>query len=168
MSKRSCKAAALIGVGLTFFVFTAAAGFAADANRQDGWQPGSAYNKMYDASELDAFKATVVKVTEVVPMPGMSAGVAIIVKEAPEEEPIEVHVCPTWYMDKGGVGLKRGDRVKIRGVWAEIDGKDVFLASKIKKGDYFVLKVRLTKDGKPFWSMSQEELEQETASVGSQ
>ena len=167
MSMRSCKAAALIGVGLTFFIF-GAADLAADSSRQDGWQPGSAYNKMYDASELDAFRATVVKVTEVVPMPGMSKGVAMIVKEAPDEEPIEVHVCPTWFMDKGGVGLKRGDRVKIRGVWAEIDGKDVFMASKIKKGDYFVLKVRLTKDGKPFWTMSQEELERERASVGSQ
>jgi hypothetical protein len=41
------------------------------------------------------------------------------------------------------------------------------MASKIKKGDYFVLKVRLTKDGKPFWTMSPEELEQEKKTEGS-
>jgi hypothetical protein len=161
-------ATAWIAVGLMIFVFGASIGFADDSNRQDGWQPGSPYNQLYDASETDYFRANVVKVTEIVPMPGMSTGVAIMVKEAPDEEPIEVHVCPTWYMDTSGIGLRRGDRIKIRGVWAEIDGRDVFLAAKIKKGDYFVLKVRLTKDGKPFWSMSEEELAREKVAAGSQ
>jgi hypothetical protein len=70
-------------------------------------------------------------------------------------------------MKPGSIGLKRGDRVKIRGVWTKINGKDVFLASKIKKGGYFVLKVRFTKDGKPFWALSNKELIQEKSSVGS-
>jgi hypothetical protein len=159
---------ALIAVMLPVFLLSVANTVAADPNRKDGWEQGSSYNKLYDASETDYFRANVVKVKEIVPMQGMSAGVALIVKEAPDEEPIEVHVCPKWYMDKGGIGLKRGDRIKIRGVWAEIDGKDVFLAAKIKRGDYFVLKVRLTKDGKPFWSMTEEELNNEKTAVGSQ
>ena len=159
---------ALIAVMLPVFLLSIANAVAADANRKDGWEQGSPYNKLYDASETDYFRANVVKVKEIVPMQGMSAGVALIVKEAPDEEPIEVHVCPKWYMDKGGIGLKRGDRIKIRGVWAEIDGKDVFLAAKIKRGNYFVLKVRLTKDGKPFWSMTEEELNKEKTAVGSQ
>ena len=100
-------------------------------------------------------------------MQGMAPGVAIYVRETQDDEPIEVHVCPSWYMKPGGIGLKRGDRVKVRGVWAEIDGKDVFMASKIKKGDYFVLKVRLTKNGMPFWTMTPEELEQEKKASGS-
>jgi hypothetical protein len=133
-----------------------------------GWESGSPYNKFYDASELDSFKARIVKVTEVVPMPGMSRGVALHVKESPDDEVIVVHVCPTWYMKSGGIGLKRGDRVKVRGVWAEINGKDVFLASKIKKGNYFVLKVRLTKDGTPFWTMSEDEVNKEKTAVGSE
>ena len=45
--------------------------------------------------------------------------------------------------------VKQGDRVKIKGVWAEIDGKDVFMASKVKKGDYFQFKVRLTAEVAP-------------------
>ena len=134
---------------------------AGDTKDKGGWGTNSPYNKMYNAAELDAFKATIVKIKELRPMPGMSDGVAIYVKEAKDDEPIEVHVCPSWFMKPGAIGLKRGDRVKVRGVWAEIGGKDVFMASKIKKGDYFVLKVRLTKDGKPFWTMSPEELEQE-------
>ena len=90
-------------------------------------------------------------------MPGMSPGVVMIVKES-DDEAIDVQICPTWYRDAESIGLKRGDQVKIRGVWAEIGGKDIFMASKIKKGDYFVLKVRLTKDGTPFWTMTPQQL----------
>jgi hypothetical protein len=32
------------------------------------------------------------------------------------------------------------------------------MASKVKKGDSYEFKVRLTKDGTPFWTMSPEEL----------
>ena len=34
----------------------------------------------------------------------------------------------------------------------------VHVGDKVKKGDFFEFKVRLTKDGKPFWTMSKEEL----------
>ena len=125
-----------------------------------GWELGSPYNKLYNAVELDSFRGEVAKVMEVVPMAGMSPAVALQVKESGSET-VDVQVCPSWYIEPGSVGLKRGDKVKIRGVWAEIDGRDVFMASKIKKGDYFVLKVRLTKDGTPFWTMSPEQLAKE-------
>ncbi|MGB8426314.1 MAG: hypothetical protein WCD88_11060 [Desulfobacterales bacterium] len=144
---------------------TAVTAAAADAPKDmSGWEAGSPYNKFYKASELDSFKAEVVKVTEVVPMAGMAPGVALQVKESADEV-VEVQVCPSWYIDPGNIGLKRGDKIKIRGVWAEINGRDVFLASKIKKGDYFSLKVRLTKDGTPFWTLSSEQLALEKQST---
>lgn len=139
-----------------------------DSPAMDGWGPQSPYNAKYKVIDLDSFKARVVKIMEVVPMAGMSPGVALQVQERGDDEVIEVHVCPSWYMTPGSIGLNRGDLVKIRGVWAEIDGKDVFMASKIKKGEYFVLKVRLTKDGKPFWTMTPDELARERAAVGSE
>ena len=141
--------------------------FAGDTKNMGGWELNSPYNKKYKPGELDAFRATITNIKEIKPMPGMAPGVAIYVRETEDDETIEVHVCPSWYMKPGGIGLKRGDRVKVRGVWAEIDGKDVFMASKIKKGDYFVLKVRLTKNGMPFWTMTPEELEQEKKASGS-
>lgn len=58
-------------------------------------------------------------------------------------------------------GDAKGDRIKLRGAWAEIDGKDVFLVSKIKKEDDWQFKVRLTSDGTPFWTMTPEELDKE-------
>ena len=39
------------------------------------------------------------------------------------------------------------------------------MASKIKKGNYFEFKVRLTKNGKPFWTMTPEELSRERAAA---
>ena len=135
-------------------------GLAAEKKDMGGWERGSPYNQLYDVSELEKFRAWVVKVTEVIPMPGMSPGVALHVREgnSPGAEITVVHVCPTWFMKPSNIGLKPGDRIKIRGVWAEINGEDVFMAAKIKKGEYFALKVRLTKDGKPFWTMDSKEL----------
>jgi len=141
-------------------------GYAGEKKDMRGWEKDSPYNKLYDASEMDSFKARIVKIKEVTPMPGMSPGVALHVRESKDETTI-VHVCPAWYMGTKDIGLKRGDRIKIKGVWAEINGEDVFIASKIKRGDFFVLKVRLTKGGTPFWTMSPEELAKEKAAVGS-
>ena len=148
---------------LGVFLFDLSISYSGEKDDMGGWGVDSEYNKHYDATELDSFKAYVVKVTEVTPMPGMSPGVALHVREAksPDAEIIVVHLCPTWFIKPESIGLKRGERVKLRGVWAEINGEDVFLASKVKKGDYFALKVRLTKDGKPFWTMSSEELAKE-------
>jgi hypothetical protein len=129
-----------------------------------GWESGSPYNKHYKVSELDNFRATVVDIIEVIPMEGMSPATAITVKESDDDDPILVHICPTWFSGKDSLGLKKGDRIKIRGVWAEIEGRDVFLAAKIKKGDYFEFKVRLTRDGTPFWTMSEEQLARERES----
>ena len=126
-----------------------------------GWEKEGAYNKLYKPSELDKLKCRVKKVTEVVPMKGMSPGIALIADDGDGEEFV-VHVGPKWYLGES-TGIQRGDKLKIRGSWAEIDGEEVFMASKIKKGDFFVLKVRLTKDGTPFWTMTPEELAREQA-----
>jgi hypothetical protein len=59
------------------------------------------------------------------------------------------------------IGLKIGDKIKVRGVWADIDGKEIFMASKLKKGDNLELKVRRTRDGVPYWTMTPEEVAKE-------
>ena len=93
-------------------------------------------------------------------MPGMSPGTVVIVREG--SATFEVHLCPTWYRKPSEIRLKKNDRVKIKGAWAEINGKDVFMASKIKQDpNTEIIKVRLTKDGTPFWTMSAEQLAKE-------
>jgi hypothetical protein len=136
--------------------------FAGAPKDMGGWELGSTYNQYYNPSEMDRLKCTVTKVTTVVPIKGMAPGVALLVEES-EGDTTVVHVCPEWYLGSKDIGLKKGDNLKIRGSWAEINGEFIFMASKIKKGDYFELKVRLTSSGKPFWVMSPEELAKETA-----
>lgn len=135
-------------------------GVTAEKRDMGGWEKGGAYDRHYDVGEMDELKGKVQTVKIVVPLPGMSPGVALEV-DVGESDSVLVHVCPIWFADIKKIGVKKGDKVKIRGAWTEIDGKDVFMASKIKKGEEFELKVRMTKDGTPFWTLSPEELARE-------
>jgi hypothetical protein len=98
-------------------------------------------------------------------MPGMSPATIVDVREGSEEftDVFEVHMCPTWFAKPSEIGIKPGDRIKIKGAWAEIDGKDVFMASKIVIDPLFEFKVRMSSNGMPFWLMSQEEVDRERA-----
>ena len=126
-----------------------------------GWGIDDPYNKLYDVREFEKVRAYVIRVKEVVPMPGMSPATALDVREGAYEW--EVHLCPTWYRKPSEIRLKKNERIKVKGVWAEINGKDVFMASKVKKDpDTEIIKVRLTKDGTPFWTMTPERLAMET------
>ena len=125
-----------------------------------GWEIDSPYNKLYDVREYEKIRAWVVRVKEVVPMPGMSPATALDVREG--SDVFEVQLCPTWYRKPSEIRLKKNERIKLKGVWAEVNGKDVFMASKIKKDpDTEILKVRLTKDGTPFWTMTPEQIAME-------
>jgi hypothetical protein len=151
----------LLVVGLIAFLGAQSAS-AGDVAVPKGWEEGGTYDKNYNPKELDKFRAWVVSVREAPPMKGMAPGVILEVKEGKDDdETILVQVCPSAYMSPDEIGLRRGDRIKIRGSWAYINNKDVFMAAKIKKGDYFELKVRLTSNGKPFWAMTPEELARE-------
>ncbi len=98
---------------------------------------------------------------KLLPLPGMDPGTAFILEEG--DEKILVHLCPVAFRAAEETGIRKGIKTKVRGCWAVIDGQDVFMAAKVKQGDSFEFKVRLTKDGRPFWSMSPEELAKESA-----
>ncbi|CAB1059996.1 hypothetical protein D1BOALGB6SA_4761 [Olavius sp. associated proteobacterium Delta 1] len=125
-----------------------------------GWGIDDPYNKLYDVREFEKIRAYVVRVKEVVPMPGMSPATALDVREGAYIH--EIHLCPTWYRKPSEIRLKKNERIKVKGVWAEVNGKDIFMASKVKKDpDTDILKVRLTKDGTPFWTMTSQQLAKE-------
>ncbi|WP_243366173.1 hypothetical protein [Fundidesulfovibrio soli] len=126
-----------------------------------GWEKGGAYDKFYDAKEADSFKGKVEQIIEIVPLPGMAKGVGLVVRDKKDNKTETVHLGPKDFVDVESIGLRTGDTIKVSGVWATIGGKEVVMASKIKKDEGAELKVRRSKDGTPWWTLSPEELAQE-------
>ncbi len=127
-----------------------------------GWEQDSDYNGLYNPKERDTIKGHIVKFVEIEPMAGMAPGTALILDEGGGET-VTVHLCPESFATGRETGLQPGEKVKIRGVWADIGDEAVFLAAKVKKDSGYSFKVRLTNDGTPFWTMSPEQLEKERA-----
>lgn len=127
-----------------------------------GWDEESEYNGFYDYRERDTLKGKIRKFKKIIPLKGMAPGTAFILDEGDEE--ILVHLCPWDFASPDETGIRKGVKTKVKGCWALINGEDVFIAAKVKQGDDFSFKVRLTKDGKPFWTMSKEELAKERSS----
>lgn len=125
-----------------------------------GWGKDSEYNKYYQASEFDEFKGTVDEIIEIKPLPNMAPGIGLKIKDQ-DGDMVTVQIGPKSFVKVDSIGLKKGDRVKVKGAWAQIGGKEVFMASKVKKSESVELKVRRTKDGMPFWVLSPEELAKE-------
>ncbi len=125
-----------------------------------GWEIDSEYNKLYNNKERDRLKGVVVKFVKVKPLENMTNGTALLLDEG-DGEKILVHICPEEFASARETGIRKGATVKIKGSWAIIDDEDVFMAAKIKQGENYSFKVRLTSDGKPFWTMSPEELAKE-------
>jgi len=126
-----------------------------------GWGINDPYNRLYDVQEVDTVKGVIRDIKEITPLPGMAPGLGMEIEEKSGDRYL-VHICPLAYKDAASIGLKKGDKIDLRGCLVEIDGKEVIMAAKIKKGEK-AIKVRLTSDGKPFWTMSPEELKKELA-----
>ena len=94
---------------------------------------------------------------------GMAVGVGFEVEDKKDKSVEIVHLGPKDFVDLASIGLKVGDEVKVIGAWAELDTQDVLMAVKVKKGEDVQLKVRRTRDGFPYWSMTPEERQREMA-----
>ncbi len=145
-------------LGLGFLATTSLTCFAGDT--YNGWEIDSEYNSFYNYKERDSLKGKILKFKKITPLKGMDNGTAFILLEGDEE--ILVHLCPWEYAKPKETGLRKGVKTKVKGAWAVIGDEDVFIAAKAKQGNDFEFKVRLTKDGTPFWTMSAEELAKET------
>ncbi|WP_246287969.1 hypothetical protein [Desulfolutivibrio sulfoxidireducens] len=151
---------AMCGFAVTWCLLVGAMAHAGDPGLA-GWEKGGAYDRLFDVSESDSFKGKVLEITEITPMPGMAPGIGLVVEDKKDKRKETVHLGPKTAVDLDGIALKEGDMVKVVGAWAEIDGKDVIMAIKVKKSEDVELKVRRTKDGFPFWGMTPEELAKE-------
>jgi hypothetical protein len=137
-----------------------------DSNDLAGWGPDDPYNRLFDHSAVEKIKGRVVGFKFERPLPDMSPATIMMINDGSGS--IEVHICPTWFARPEDIGVRVGDRVKIRGCRVEIGGKSVIMAAKIKKRGFHEFKVRLTKNGKPFWTFSLEEVVREFSSAAAE
>ena len=152
---------------LAFFFGFPATGRAMAAGEPaiEGWEKGAPYHKLYNPKKYTSFKGTVEEIIDVVPMQGMAPGTGLLVRTSKGKE-ITVHLGPKSFVDVTPIGLKKGDKVKVMGVYASADKKKFFIASKVKKGEFVQVKLRRTSDGVPFWTMTMDELAEFTAEFG--
>lgn len=134
--------------------------YSGDSKDLEGWGMDDPYQKIYNANDVERVKAVVTDIIEVVPLPGMSPGVALMIESNDLDEEIMVHLCPIGYKSIDKIGLRKGDKIDLRGYFAEINNAEVIMAAKIKIKEK-VLKLRLTSDGTPFWTLSPAELQKE-------
>jgi hypothetical protein len=113
-----------------------------------GWEPESAYCRLYDANHVETIKGTVQRVQDIVPIEGMGYGVYMMLQTATETLP--VHLGPKEYVEKQPIQFLRGDTVEVTGSRVSCNGKPAFLAAVVKRGTDTV-KYRTLK-GIPGWA----------------
>jgi hypothetical protein len=113
-----------------------------------GWGPGTSYNRLYDPAKVETLSGTVLAVTQVVPMKGMNAAVAVTLKT--DKETISIHLGPEWYIGRLDTKIVKGDNIEVKGSRVTFAGKPAIIAAEVKKGDN-VLVLR-DSEGIPVWS----------------
>lgn len=89
--------------------------------------------KMFDVRDAETLSGEVVRISKSKPpMPNGPEMLVLILKT--ETETISVMLGPGSVLEEQGIQIKAKDRVEIRGVRAEFDGKPAIIATELKKG----------------------------------
>ena len=132
-----------------------------------GWERGSEYNKLYDMDSFMKVKGSLEEIIETTPLPGMEPGLGVRITPSspvdglPKGESLEIQFGPKDQVRFLTYVANRGDKLTVRGSLVKIDGKPVLMGSKIKVNEIFEFKVRRTKDGTPYWTLTPKELIEE-------
>ena len=168
MAKQTSILSSMLFYGMLCLCVSAPLAPAAEgAQAIEGWGKGAPYHKLYDPAKYTSFRGTVQAIIDVTPLPGMAPGTGLLVRTVKGKE-VAVHLGPQSFVDVSVIGLKPGDKVKVMGAFATVGEKEIFIASKVKKGEFVQVKLRRTSDGVPFWVMTTAELAAFTAEFGPQ
>ena len=113
-----------------------------------GARGSSAQDRNYDVDTVATLHGTATAVT-VVPARGGRAGGSHLALES-DGRVIDVHLGPSWFLERQGLALAKGDSVEVTGSLVEENGTTFLIARELKKG----AKVVALRDerGVPAWS----------------
>ena len=97
----------------------------------NGWERGSAYDRLYDPNYEVVAPSTVLKVETFVPRAGMAPGLRAFVVTGPES--LWVHLGPALFVEAQDLRIAAGDHLVITGAHVTVDGERVILASHVEK-----------------------------------
>jgi hypothetical protein len=102
----------------------------------------------YDAEKVTMISGEIVEIERTTCETGKTKGIHLTLKT--DEEKVEVHLGPAWFLDAQEGEFAAGDMIEVKGCKITAEGKSAFIAAKIAKGDA-VLVLR-DDEGWPVWS----------------
>jgi hypothetical protein len=101
---------------------------------------------LYDLDTVTTLRGTVVAVTVLPAQHGRAGGMHVTLEN--EQGPLSVHLGPTWFLEREGVKLSKGDSLEVTGSVVGDDTRYV-VAQELKQGTTVI---RLRDDrGLPLW-----------------
>lgn len=122
--------------------------FAGNIYSQNGWGPGSSYNRMYDTKTVETISGSVISIDQILPDKNMSVGIHLLLNTVNGN--VSIHLGPAWYIDNQDIQIIKGDNVSVTGSKVTYNGDQVIIAKEVIKGDQ-ILKLR-DENGYPLWS----------------
>lgn len=122
--------------------------FAGNIYSQNGWGPGSSYNRMYDTKTVETISGSVISIDQILPDKNMSVGIHLLLNTVNGN--VSIHLGPAWYIDNQDIQIIKGDNVSVTGSKVTYNGDQVIIAKEVIKGDQ-LLKLR-DENGYPLWS----------------
>lgn len=122
--------------------------FAGNIYSQNGWGPGSSYNRMYDTKTVETISGSVISIDQISPDKNMSVGIHLLLNTVNGN--VSIHLGPAWYIENQDIQIIKGDNVSVTGSKVTYNGDQVIIAKEVIKGDQ-LLKLR-DENGYPLWS----------------
>lgn len=102
----------------------------------------------YDPDTVTTLRGTVDAVTVMPARGGRAGGLHLALKA--DGQTMDVHLGPTWFLQREGIEIAKGDVVEVTGSVVDVEGATVLVARELKKGPKAV-RLRDEK-GIPAWS----------------
>lgn len=110
-------------------------GFGGETSWDEVWRAGSNYNKLFDQSKTQTVRGTVTNIGTFSPGANSARGRQITLR-ANDGQTYTIHLGPADYIDRDNTKfrIREGDELSVNASAAQFEGKDVLIASRVRKG----------------------------------